>query len=164
MSRALRALFVVAGVSGGLVGMPGRVHGQADNSMQNLAFPVAIAAFVPCANDGVGEVVQLAGRLHVLTQTVANASGITVKSQLQPQGVNGVGMDSGDRYQGTGVTHSTMSSSAPGADLTFSYVNNFRMIGRGPGNNLMVHETVHVTVNAQGAMTASVDNYRVTCR
>jgi hypothetical protein len=164
MSRAVKALIVVAGLSGGVVGMSGRVHGQAAASTQNLAFPVAIAAFVPCANDGAGEVVQLSGNLHMVTHTIANASGITVKSQIQPQGISGVGMDSGDRYQGTGVTQSTMSSSDPGADLTYSYVNNFRVIGHGAGNNLLVHETLHVTVNAQGALTASVDTFKVACR
>jgi hypothetical protein len=144
--------------------MPAAIHGQAVGSTENLAFPITIAAFVPCANDGAGEVVQLAGNLHVLTHTIANASGITFKAHFQPQGITGTGMDSGDKYQGTGVTQQTMSSSDPGADLTFSSVNNFRIIGQGPGNNLLVHETFHVTVNARGTMTASVDNIKVECR
>jgi hypothetical protein len=151
MPRALKTLIIVAGVSGGVVGMPTGVHGQAVGTMQNLAFPVTIAAFVPCANDGAGEIVQLAGDLHVLMHTVANKSGITFKAHFQPQGITGTGTDSGDKYQGTGVTQQTVTSSDPGADLTFSFVNNFRIIGQGPGNNLMVHETFHVTVNARGA-------------
>jgi hypothetical protein len=73
-------------------------------------------------------------------------------------------MDTGDKYQATGVTQFTMTSSDPGADFTFSFVNNFRMIGQGPRNNLLVHQTVHMTTNARGVQTASVDNSTVTCR
>ena len=164
MSRALKTLIVVAGVSGGIVGIPAGIHGQAAGSTQNFAFPITVVAFVPCANDGAGEFIQVTGNLHVVTHTVANQSGITVKEHMQPQGITGTGMDSGDKYQGTGVTQNTITSSDPGADLTFSFVNNFRLIGQGPRNNLLVHQTLHTTVNARGAITASVDNSKVTCR
>jgi hypothetical protein len=43
-------------------------------------------------------------------------------------------------------------------------VNNFRIIGQGTGNNFLVHETFHITVNADGTMTASVDNFSVDCK
>jgi hypothetical protein len=164
MSRALKPLIVIAGVLGGVVGMPAGIHGQAVGSMQNLTFPFMFAQFVPCANDGAGEIVQLAGNLHVLIHTVTNASGTTVKEHFQPQGITGAGMDSGDKYQATGVTQRTITFSDPGADLTFSFVNNFRVIGQGPGNNLMFHSTLHTTVNARGMITASVDNSKMTCR
>jgi hypothetical protein len=165
MSRALRTLIVVAGVSVGIVAMPAGVHGQAAGSKQNFAFPVTIVAFVPCANDGAGEFIQVTGNLHVLTHTIVNQSGITEKLHFQPQGIVGTGADSGDKYQATGVTQQiTHTSSDPGAVLIFSFVNNFRMIGQGPRNNLLVHQTVHMTTNARGVQTASVDNSTVTCR
>lgn len=43
-------------------------------------------------------------------------------------------------------------------------MNNFRMIGQGPGNNFAIHQNIHITVNADGEITAQVDNHRVTCR
>jgi hypothetical protein len=165
MSRALKTLIVIAGVLGGVVGMPAGIHGQAVGSKQNFAFPVTIVAFVPCANDGAGEFIQVTGNLHLLTHTVVNQSGITEKLHFQPQGIAGTGVDSGDKYQATGVTQQiTHTSSDPAATLTFSFVNNFRMIGQGPRNNLLVHQTVHLTTNARGVQTASVDNFTVTCR
>ena len=165
MSRALRTLIVIAGVSVGIVAMPAGIHGQAAGSKQNFAFPVTIVAFVPCANDGVGEFIQVTGNLHLLTHTVVNQSGITEKLHFQPQGIAGTGVDSGDKYQATGVTQQiTHTSSDPGAVLIFSFVNNFRMIGQGSRNNLLVHQTVHMTTNARGVQTASVDNSSVTCR
>jgi hypothetical protein len=50
----------------------------------------------------------------------------------------------------------------PPFDMTL--VNNFRIIGAGDANNFMVHTTVHVTVNANGEVTASVTNTDVTCQ
>ena len=43
-------------------------------------------------------------------------------------------------------------------------MNNFRIIGQGPGNNFLVHETFHVTINANGVVTATVDNFSVECK
>jgi hypothetical protein len=164
MSRALKGLIVVVCVSGGVVGMPAGLHGQAAGTKQNFALPVTIVAFVPCANGGAGEFVQVTGNLHVLTHTVVNQSGITEKVHFQPQGIAGIGVDSGDKYQATGVTQQiTHTSSDPGV-LIISFVNNFRLIGQGPGNNFLVHETVHITANARGVQTASVDNLKLSCR
>lgn len=44
------------------------------------------------------------------------------------------------------------------------FVNNFRIIRQGPGNNLLVREALHVTVNAKGDITATVDNLSVDCK
>jgi hypothetical protein len=43
-------------------------------------------------------------------------------------------------------------------------VNNFRIIGQGPGNNYLVHETMHFTINADGTTTVSFDNLTVDCK
>jgi hypothetical protein len=43
-------------------------------------------------------------------------------------------------------------------------VNNFRIIGQGPGNNYLVHEVFHVTINANGEVTAYVDNFSIECK
>jgi len=43
-------------------------------------------------------------------------------------------------------------------------VNNFRIIGQGPGNNFLVHETFHFTINANGNVTAFVDHFSVDCK
>jgi hypothetical protein len=48
--------------------------------------------------------------------------------------------------------------------ITETFVNNFRIIGDGTGNNLLVHSTFHITVNAAGVLTAFVDGFRSECR
>jgi len=54
-------------------------------------------------------------------------------------------------------------SCSSGLPFTFTSVNNFRIIGQGPGNNSVVHENTHITINANGTITASVDNFKATC-
>ena len=44
-------------------------------------------------------------------------------------------------------------------NLTF--VNNFKFIGQGPDNNFTVHENTHVTFNANGDLTAFIDNIKI---
>jgi len=128
----------------------------------NVKIPYAVSVFVPCANDGAGELVDLSGTLHVLLLvTVDSDSGFHAKSHHQPQGVSGIGQTTGAKYQATGVTQ-TQFNGKLGYETT--YVNNFRIIGQGPGNNFMIHQNVHVTVNANGEITANVDNFRVECK
>src|SRR5947209_18075936 len=112
----------------------------------NLKVPVTIGVFIPCAAAGAGEVVFLTGNLHVLLRfTMDQAGGIHVASHFQPQGISGLGQTTGDKYQGTGVTQDEFNAKV-GIEETF--INNFRIIGQGNGNNFLVHETLHITINA----------------
>ena|SRR5215469_5349732 len=125
--------------------------------------PISIQVFVPCANGGVGELVDLSGNLNDLVHfSLDNSGGLHVTLHNNPQGVVGAGETTGAKYQGTGVTeeHFNFSSGLP---FTFTSVNNFRIIGQGPGNNSVVHENTHITINANGTITASVDNFKATC-
>lgn len=123
--------------------------------------PVNLGVFVQCALDGAGETVLLSGSLHVVTRFVSNDAGVfIVAAHYQPQGVVGIGMTSGDRYSATGVTSDRFRARA---GETYTFINNFRIIGPGRGNNYTIHENVHLTFTAQGGLTADVDNYRADC-
>jgi len=126
----------------------------------NTKTPIAIGVFIPCS----GDFVVLTGDLHTLITSETDANGgIHFKSHFQPQGISGIGVPSGDKYQGTGVTQSqTNDSSSLAFETTF--INNFRIIGQGKGNNFLVHQTIHVTVNANGDVTADVSNISVDCK
>jgi hypothetical protein len=128
----------------------------------NQVVPISLTQFIPCANGGAGEDVTLTGNLHILLHiTIANSGNVILKEHFQPQGITGLGSVSGDKYQGTGVTQD-VSTGAFGS--TFTFINNFRMIGQGPGNNFQVHENLHVTVNANGTLTSFHDNFSTTCK
>jgi len=133
-------------------------------STTNEVVPVDITTFVPCANGGAGEFVEAVGRLHQVFTTVVNANGtVTVRSHFQPQGLTGVGLTTGDKYQATGVTQSTDQVGAP-FPVVSTFINNFRFIGTGPNNNLLIHEEVHLTINANGVLTVFVDHLSEECR
>jgi hypothetical protein len=130
---------------------------------ESISFPFDMTVWIPCALDGAGEAVYLTGALHSVWHWGEDESGgWHATSHFQPQGLSGIGQTSGDTYQGTGVTRwSTNFNVFPYND---TYVNNYRMIGQGPGNNFTVHETYHITINANGELTAEVANFRVACQ
>jgi hypothetical protein len=154
--RLISVCLTVALVMFGL-GLPTPTRAEV---LTNTKVPFATLAFIPC----VPETVLLTGELHILiTQEMDANGGIHVKSHFQPQGISGLGMVTGLKYQGTGVTQEHINDhTGPAFEDTF--VNNFRIIGQGPGNNLLVHTTFHVTVNANGVTTANVLNTSTECQ
>lgn len=130
---------------------------------ENSSFPLNQDVFVSCAAGGAGEWVHLTGNLHaVFHVTISNSANFSVKSQFQPQGVSGRGESTGARYQGNGVTQEMDHLGRVGE--AFSYVNNFQVIGSGRGNNFVVHEVIHITVNANGTLTSFLDGFRASCQ
>lgn len=151
-------------VSEGPLGPRGLTRSAADVTTANAFFPVEIETFVPCANGGAGEIVVLSGNLHDLFHITINGNSFKVKTHIQPQGIRGVGVDTGDRYRGTGVTQETFGGSLVNGQASSTFVNNFRIVGSGPGNNFLIHELVHVTFNAHGELTATADHLSTTCK
>jgi hypothetical protein len=70
----------------------------------NESIDLNLVVFVPCANGGAGELVDLDGPLHILITFNINGNNVSGKAHFQPQGISGVGLDTGDKYQATGVT------------------------------------------------------------
>lgn len=158
MKRALAISLMAVTALGGA----SAARAQATTVTTNEFVPVTVLAFVPCANDGAGELVILTGTLHVLSHvTIDDQGGLHVKQHFQPQGISGTGLTTGDTYHGTGVTQSEFDATA-GVEQTS--INNFRIIGQGPNNNLLVHSTSHVTVTPNGDVTTVVDNFSVECQ
>lgn len=129
----------------------------------NDFIPFAQGVLVPCANGGAGEIVLIEGTLHIQQHITINDNRANLKIHTQPQGASGVGLVTGDSYQGTGVTQEQDSIPILNGAFEFTFVNNFRLIGQGPDNNLQVHQNVHVTVDANGVVTTVVDNLSVDC-
>jgi len=134
----------------------------ADSFTVSQNFLIDIVVFVPCANGGAGEEVELTGNLHDLFHvTFTPSGGFRLSVVDNPQGITGTGFTTGAKYQGTGITRDNFGGRV-GSEETF--VNNFRIIGQGPGNNFLVHENLHITVNANGTLTVFRDNFSVECK
>jgi hypothetical protein len=136
--------------------------GGATSVTTNSVIPIAFVQFVSCANGGVGEEVLISGNLHDLFHvTLDGNGGFHLKFLDNPQGVTGTGLTTGDTYRGTGGTQGAFSG-VVGSEETI--VNNFRIIGPGPGNNLLVHDSFHITVSPDGTVTAYHDNVTIDCK
>jgi len=129
---------------------------------QNSNFPIDLLVFIPCANGGLGEDVELTGYLHDLFHITSDGNGgFHVKTHDDPQGISGVGSITGVKYQGTGVTQSHFNLNVGEQETD---INNFRIIGQGPGNNFLVHDDFHVSINANGVVTSFHDHFTVDCK
>jgi hypothetical protein len=132
--------------------------------VENDVTDIDLSVFVPCAAGGVGELVDLSGPLHTLVSFTENDKNVSGYFHSQPQGISGTGESTGDKYQGTGVTQESFETSFQNGQANLTFVNNFRIIGQGPKNNFLVHETLHLTFNANGTLTVSHDNFSGACR
>ena len=130
----------------------------------NDSTEISVLVFVPCANGGAGELVELTGPLHTLITFTINGNNASGVAHFQPQGLSGVGLTTGDTYHGTGVTTDQFQASLVNDHFTETFVNNFRIIGQGPGNNFLAHENLHITINADGDLIVFHDNFSVECR
>jgi hypothetical protein len=127
----------------------------------NTSIPISLPVYIPC----VPESVTLTGNLHVLTSvTVDGNSGLHVDILANPQGISGTGSVTGDKYQGTGETRTGFNVGPAGFPFETTFVNNFKIIGQGTGNNYIVHDTIHLTIDANGNVTATVTNTSVDCK
>jgi hypothetical protein len=160
--RRSKALLLSLALSMSCLVAPTALQAQAFNETQNSFFPIDLFIFIPCAADGQGEVVELTGELHDLFHITGDAAGgFYVKDQDNPQGVTGTGQTTGDKYQGTGVTVNEFTTK-PGFQDTS--INNFRIIGQGPGDDLLVHDTFHITMNAEGEVISFHDDFSAECK
>ncbi len=125
-------------------------------------FPITLPVFIPCANGGLGEEVLLSGNLHDVFHVTSDGNGgFHVKTHDSPQGMSGVGLTTGLKYQATGVTQENFDIKVNQHD---TFVNNFRIIGQGPGNNFDIHNNFHITLNANGVVSSFHDHFTATCK
>lgn len=120
--------------------------------------------WVECANGGDGEDVELTGTLHVLERTTTDGNG-TVHSQkhFQPMGIEGLGMETGGMWRGTGVTRTTWNEVPGGGPEVETFVMNYKIIGTAGHPSLMWHVTAHLTTGAGGDVRADVFTETLEC-
>jgi|ERR1041384_156954 hypothetical protein len=147
-----------------IVSLAGAALAQALSITVNQFVPFALVTFVPCANGGAGEPVLVQGVLHLQDHITINGNRVNFKTHAQPQGASGTGLITGDSYQATGVTQEQDSIPLIDGAAEFTFINNFKIIGQGPNNNFLVHQTVHQTVNANGDVTTTIIDTSVECR
>ena len=160
--RAVQAV-TKACLMGGLAMMmilaPAHAAVQTNNTTE-----INLSEFIPCAAGGAGEIVDLSGPLHTLILSTVNGHEVSGVFHFQPQGISGVGETTGQAYHATGVTEESFKTALQNGEANLTFVNNFRIIGQGSGNNFLIHETLHISFNADGSVTVSHDNFNAECK
>jgi len=168
MSFAIISLLLVGcGKSTNPVEVPGSDYNEITSLAKatSIRVPFSQLTFVPCAAGGAGEAVLLSGTLHIVSNVTIDANGgFHCQIHFQPQGATGTGQTTGVTYRTGGETRQSLNISGQGLPSEFTFVNNFKIIGPGPNNNLLVHDTIHATLDANGNPTADVNNTSVECR
>jgi hypothetical protein len=114
--------------------------------------------------EGCGDIISIDGEIqHVFHMTISDSGRLVLQDLFHPQGLTGIGLLSGATYHAVGETKSITTVSAD-STFTFTEVNNFKIISAGTTANYVLHETLHLTFNAKGELTASTDNFSLECR
>jgi len=129
-----------------------------------LTVPSQFAVQDRCAGGRFGEIIVFQGDQHLVFSETSTANGhLSTKLQWNAEGITGIGQYTGFTYRALGVSsYQTVTN----GDLpyTSTFINNYHVIGQGTATNGDLHETVHVTVDANGVVTAWVTDYNFDCK
>jgi hypothetical protein len=109
------------------------------------------------SGDCTGEDVELSGKIHLVSQIQPDGSEV---GHVNYQGVSGVGLTSGTTYRASSVDSFRLAAPFP-SDI--HSVRSLRLISPGPEDDLLVKFLFHVTVNANGEITAEVEDVDSEC-
>jgi hypothetical protein len=131
---------------------------SATATTEKIPFDVVLAPEEAC-----GEAIHLSGTLLAEFSFTETSSGnVEIGFHFNPQGITGVGLTSGATYHATGETLGTTTINAKGG-ISDTFVNNFKIIGEGSALNFLETDVIHVTVNAKGVVTATVEKSMIRC-
>src|SRR5215216_4401860 len=108
-------------------------------------------------NNCSGEDVELSGTIHLVSQTQRDGSEV---GHINYQNVSGVGLTSGTTYRASSVDTFRLEAPFP-SDI--HSVRSLRLISPGPEDDLLVMFLFHITVNANGEITAEVEDVNFEC-
>jgi len=135
---------------GSLVVSPPTTHAATTQSFER-DFSAVLTP--PC--DG-AEAVELQGSVHLTAGvTQDQRGGLHLRVHVNYQGVTGTGTVSGATYE---VPTTVNLNTNLGSATTFTTTVNVRFISHGSAPNFNMHQNVHITINANGEITAIVDN------
>jgi hypothetical protein len=149
MRKLLVLLITIAALA-----MP--IAAQASTTTERIPFDADVIA---CN----GDVIHISGTLlTIFTETATPSGGFIVSLHFQPQGIMGVDLTTGTNYVATGLTRDIVVVS-PAGGFTETFVNQFHIQATTGAESFIVSEVFHITVNANGDVTAFVDNFSSTC-
>lgn len=136
---------------------PGVVVSSSEESL-----PYDNVLFVPCANGGEGEEVALAGSVKAIDHIVYNDRGFTLNYNFIAQGVTGVGLSTGEKFQASFGIKGTITGEF-GEDGRYSrvFIQQLRIVGQ--NTIFKVQYKTKITVTPDGKITTSIEDETVDC-
>jgi hypothetical protein len=142
-----------------LLSKPAQAQAQTSTDIERTPFIEFVSG---CSGE---ETFLLEGTLRTVAHTTMDASGgFHTKFQFHLWG-QGEGLSSGDKYVFNDIQNRTFNSRT-GAVLNITQLQTFQIIRQGsatPTDDLQATTLVHLTINAQGELTAEVRNESVSC-
>ena len=119
---------------------------------------------IPAPNPCTGEVIVFTIRAHFLVHTTVDANGGTHHVVLvHGQRVFGVS-ETGTRYVGKIVATTIDQNNGSNARNAFSDRFHFHVVSQGGSDNFFLEFRIHVTVNANGEVSAAFTHFSAECR
>lgn len=111
-----------------------------------------------------GEEVQLSGELLFIFHTNRDAQdALHTTIALVPNQIVGVGSETGATYRAVGGDRENYYNLDGEAPITYTNTDMFNLVSQGSSDNLLAKYTFHVTVNANGEISAEVDQTTEEC-
>ena len=125
------------------------------------AVPFETTVYVPCANGGVGEYVELSGYTNFIYQMQWNNNSFSMVYHENAHQVTGVGTISGDIFVASGGTNGTVT----GSWVNNQWVGNTTSIMKvvSPNANFTVTYKDRITVTSDGTVTVENTDITVVC-
>lgn len=133
-------------------------YAASSDGAQSISFPVSGEVFNPCN----GDVVDFTGEFHDVANVTINNNSFHIVFQDNAQGIHGIGTPSGVSYSGSQHDNFVLNETIGASNVTEE--GSFTEISQGSAPNFVVHDLLHITVNADGTVTATVDNFTAECR
>ena len=134
----------------------------AEVSSTDETVPYDRTLFVPCGNSGAGEEVTLTGSLKTFEEIVYNNHGFTLNYHVIAQGITGVGLSTGEKFQASGGNKGAITGEF-GEEGRYSrvFIQQLRIIGQ--NTVFKVTYKTKITITPDGKITTSIEDESIDC-
>jgi len=154
----MRAAFVAALFL--VLGAGSNAFGQATTTTTNEELPISSSVVNQCN----GDTVAFSGTMHIVNTMATDAGGGThLKTHINYQDVTGTGAPSGLSYNVRTVSNEVVNDN-DGPQYTATVISTVKLIAQGPSMNFFLRTVLHVTINANGETTSTVQEMSIECR
>lgn len=156
--RVCAALFALLFTAFAGAATPAFAQASTTTTNENIAFTNSL--FNPCN----GDQVTFSGTMHVVnTMTTDGGGGTHLKTHINYQDVTGTGTPSGISYNVRTVSNEVINDN-DGPQSEATVISTVKLIAQGPSLNFFLRTVIHVTINANGETTSTVQEVGFECR